>query len=231
VKELFPYDRYHFKHEALFKDLNNDVLEILNRNKRILTFKKGETIFHEGMNPSGIFIVQEGHLKKFSLGADGKEHIFYIYQRGEVLGHHAVLSSEPYSDTSVTMDDCKLAFIPKEDFLEAVHSSHSFTQTLLENISHEFGVFVNRSKILAQHSVRERTAIALLILNERNIENYNSSIPIRLPRMDLANLIGTTKETLVRVLHDLKEEKVVSTEGLSITILDRNELIQISNFK
>ena len=104
------------------------------------------------------------------------------------------------------------------------------SQRLLKNLSHEFGVFLNATKILARYTVRERTAINLLIL-QRKFSVKESLTEIEMNRDDLSSMVGTAKESLVRMLKDFKEEKLISTKGRIIIIEDLEGLIKASNFK
>ena len=232
MNKLFPYERFHFKSQYLLDNLPSELEEVLRKNQRKINFKSGETIFKEGMYPAGVFVVLKGSVKKVSDGYIGKEHIFYFMHEKEMLGYHSILSNEPYCDTAIALEPCTLLFIPKEDFLKTVRTYHTFANQLLENLSHEFGVFVYHSKVLAQHSVRERTALCLLILKEkrRKVSEGNSDL-INLSREDVANYIGTVKETLVRVLREFKDENLIRSIGNSIEILDTNGLIKASNYK
>ena len=232
MKTLIPFDRYHFKSEFLFEGLPDDILNTLSKNKEIRTYKKGETIFVEGRNPSGIYHVDSGMVKKFTIGQSGKVHIFYLCKQGEFLGHHALLSNETYPDSAEAILDSVISFIPKSNLFEAIDKSHKLCKRLLGTLSHEFGVFIQSTQILAQHPVRERTALALLVLaekfkmNETNVKN----VAINLWRKDLASFIGTSEETVVRILHDFREDRQIEIDGRIIKVLDNKELKRISNY-
>ena len=148
-------------------------------------------------------------------------------EENEYLGYHAILSEEEYPDSATALLDCEVAFIPKNDFLNVVSTSHLLSQRLLKNLSHEFGVFLNATKILARYTVRERTAINLLIL-QRKFSVKESLKEIEINREDLASMVGTAKESLVRMLKDFKEEKLISTKGRIIFIEDLEGLVKAS---
>jgi len=232
MKKLFPYERYHFMSDYLFDNLPDSVLQILMAHKQVKKYKKGQIIFDEGSYAHGIHYVVNGMVKKYTLGTQGNEHIFYLCKAHELLGYHALLSEEPYPDSTEALTDSEIAFIPKADFLAALDKSHLFCQRLLRTLSHEFGVFILNSKILSQHTVRERTAISLLIVEEKFSQNdsKHSQIEIKLSRRDLAGIIGTSIETLVRILHDFKEDGYIDIISRSIYIKDRNALIKTSNY-
>jgi len=230
ITHLFPYDHYKFNSEFIFKSLPDDVLDILLRNQEIRKYKQGETIFKENSRPMGIHKVESGLVKKSALGHEGKEHIFYFCTSGEFLGHRALLSEEVNHDTSIAVLDSEVSFIPKADFLLALKVSHLLCERIIKSLSHEFGVFIHRTQILSQHPVRERTAIALLILLEKFKQVTPKQPIIELTRNDLANFIGTAQETTVRILHEFKDEGIIDIQRRKIFVLDPGELKNISNY-
>jgi CRP-like cAMP-binding protein len=226
----FPYSKYNFNNQDLLSGLTTAECDRLTANKEILNFKAGTQIFKEGTEPKGIYRVLSGKVKKYTTTNFGTDHIFYICGENEYLGHHAILSEEEYPDSATALLDCEVAFIPKNDFLNVVSTSHVLSQRLLKNLSHEFGVFLNATKILARYTVRERTAINLLIL-QRKFSVKESLKEIEMNRDDLASMVGTAKESLVRMLKDFKEEKLISTKGRIIFIEDLEGLVKASNYK
>jgi len=226
-----PIEKFIFKNNSIFNDLTNDEQNILQSHMVTLKYKKGQIVFQEGAFATGVYILKKGKIKKFKTGVDGKEQIFYICKEGEILGYHALLSEECYSDSAVTMENCIVSIIPKEYFIKVLNSSSALSNHLLKNLSHEFGVLINTISVLAQKSVGERLALMLLILKDKYRENGVEEVNIILSRDDLANLIGTAKETLVRLLRDFKNEQLIKTEGQAIMLLDIKTLAKIANFK
>ena len=102
---------------------------------------------------------------------------------------------------------------------------------LMKNLSHEFGVLVNVIATITQKTVRERVALTLLILQEKFKDNLNgeNEVEIVLTRADFANIVGTAVATLVRLMHDFKEEEVIRTEGRKIVILNKIRLLEIAD--
>lgn len=226
-----PIDQFYFKNNSIFDCLTNEQRDIIQSHMVTLKCKQGQLIFQEGGYPTGIHIVKEGKVKKYKTGIDGKEQIFYVCRAGEAMGYHALLSEEQYSDSAAAMEESLISFIPKEDFIKVLNSSSVLANQLLKNLSHEFGVLINSITILAQKSVRERLALSLLILKDKYKDNcVNDTVHITLSRDDLANYIGTAKETLVRLLHDFKDEGLIKTEGKAIIILNPKALVKIGNF-
>lgn len=191
------------------------------------SFKKGQEVFIEGHRPSGVFCINNGRIKLVKLGNEGKEKIVRLSGPGDLIGYKAIVSNNTYSATAVALSDVKICFIPKSEFLgmlsENGRLSMEFTQLLCRNISDIESETVD----IAYKSVRERLAEALLLLQEKyTFENDNPEI-ITVTREDLATLIGTAKETVIRLLSDFKEEGIVESLGRKIVLKDQDALIRI----
>jgi CRP-like cAMP-binding protein len=196
-------------------------------------YKKGEIIFREGAYPAGIFYIIDGKVKKYKLDKDGREQIIYVANIGELLGYHAILSEDRYPDSAAALEESRIAFIPKEDFLETLHQSELLSRRLLKTLSHEFAVLANSLTMFAQKSVRERLALQLIVLREKYKVNFQPGMPveINMGRDDLASLVGTARENVVRVLTEFKEAGILETKGRKIIVHDVNKLIEIANYK
>jgi len=232
IKGLFPIDKWDFKSESLLADLPPEDLELLTSNKSEQGYKKGEIIFREGGFPSGIFYITRGKVKKYKADKDGKEHIIYVANTGELLGYHAVLAEDRYPDSAAALEESKIAFIPKEDFLAALQQSGVLGKRLLKTLSHEFAVLANSLSLFAQKSVRERLALQLIVIREKYKTNFKEGMPveINMSRDDLASLVGTARENVVRILSEFKEAEILETKGRKIIVLDVNKLIRIANY-
>jgi len=224
----FSQEKYSFNNQDLLLGLQKSTITLLETNSKILSFQAGESIFKEGESPTGIYKVIKGKVKKLATTNFGTEHLFYICKEGEYLGYHALLSEELYADAATALVDCELEYIPKKDFLKAIDTSHLLSQRLLRSLSHEFGVFINANKLLAKHTVRERSALNLLILEAKFRTEPQAETEIKINRDDLANMVGTAKESLVRMLKDFKDEQLITTHGRSIFIKNYEGLLKVS---
>lgn len=233
IKGLFPIDKWDFKSESILTDLPAADLHLLTAYQTEKQYKKGELIFREGGFPSGIFLIISGKVKKYKLDKEGKEHIIYVANTGELIGYHAILDDDRYPDSAAALEESTIAFIPKEDFLEALRQSNVLTRRLLKTLSHEFGVLANSLTLFAQKSVRERLALQLIVLREKYKVNFKTGMPveINMSRDDLASLVGAARENVVRVLTDFKNEKILETKGRKIIVFNVNKLIEIANHK
>lgn len=226
----FLSENFRLKTSQLFEGLTNDELDQLMGSGVTHIYKKGEIIFRDGGIPTGIFYVNTGMVKKYKETAKGGEQIFYLCSDDELLGYHALLGEEHYPDSAATIEDSKITFIPKENFLQVLRNSTTLSNRLLKALGHEFSLFINNITNLATKTVRERLAFNLLILEEKFHKSArNGTREIIMSRTDLANMVGTAKETLVRLLQEFKRNDLIEIIGKSIRIVDRQGIIKEAN--
>lgn len=222
---------FRLKTAEIFEGLTKAESETLLRAGVTHVYRKGEVIFREGGVPTGIFHIKSGRVKKYKSTAKGREQIIYLCSEGELLGYHAVLAEERYPDSTAALTTSEITFFPRESFLQALSHSSSLSNRLLKALAHEFSLFINTFTTLATKTVRERLAFNLLLLEEKfkSTTATTDPIEIQLSRTDMANMIGTAKETLVRLLKDFKQKKLIQTTSASIRIINREGIIREAN--
>jgi CRP-like cAMP-binding protein len=233
IREIFPIDKWDFKSESILNDLPVEDSVLLMKHKSEQIYKKGEIVFREGALPSGIFFIVEGKVKKYKLDQDGREQIIYVANTGELIGYHALLAEDRYPDSAAALEKSKVAFIPKEDFLAVLERSEILSRRLLKTLSHEFAVLANSLSLFSQKTVRERLALQLIVLREKYKKNFKPGMPveINMSRDDLASLVGTVRENVVRILGEFKEKGIIITQGRKIIVQDVKWLIAVANYK
>lgn len=227
----FVQQNFRLKTDQIFEGLTPREHDALFSKGVTHVYKKGQVIFREAGIPMGIFYIKSGRVKKYKSTENGGEQIFYICTEGELIGYHALLGEEFYPDSAATIEDSTITFIPKDNFLEILHHSAALSNGLLKALGHEFSLFINSMTSLATKTVRERLAFTLLILEEKfkRTDKPAAKSEINLSRSDLANMVGTAKETLVRLLRTFKDAGYVETNGKSIRILDREGVVKEAN--
>ncbi|SUX48725.1 Crp/Fnr family transcriptional regulator [Chryseobacterium indoltheticum] len=222
--------KFIFNNQYLFEDLPLFDKETLQKVMQLKNYRKNEAIFTEGTMPNGIFFLKNGKVKKYKVDNDGREQIIYIYNAGEFFGYSAILSNDTYGDTTLAIENSVIAFISKENFLKILDQSDFFSKLLLKSLSHEFSVMANLMTVLSQRTVRERVALSLLILHRKYKCNIaENKTYITLSRTDLANMVGTANETLARILHDFREDRLIVMEARKILLVDLERLTRIAN--
>jgi CRP-like cAMP-binding protein len=231
IKGIFSMDNWDFRRQSILSNLPKEDLNLLHLEDAGHIYKKGETIFREGTVPAGIFYLKSGKAKKYKIDKEGREQIIYVANSGELIGYHAVLSDDRYTDSAATLEESVISFISKSDFLQAIEQSAVLSKRLLKTLSHEFTVFANSLALFAQRSVKERLALQLVVLREKYKRDFQEGmlVEINMSREDLANIVGTARENVVRILTEFKEEGVLETRGRKIVIRDVKRLVQIAN--
>ena len=212
--------KFDFRSDLIFNNLNIKELNLVKEVQEKLRFNKGDKLFYEDGVPTGVFQLIEGKVKKYKTVLDNQEQIIYIYTKNDLFGHHALLSSERYQDTSEALEDITVNFISKENFLMLLDKIPQLKDALLENISHEFGVLANTIAVLAQKSQNIRLSLFLMVLQKRFASKDANSKGVDITREDLANIIGTSRESLSRSLNYLKKEKLITIEKKVIVVLN-----------
>ncbi len=231
IKGVFPIDKWDFKSGSVLQDLPAEELETLFSNKSEHLYSKGQVIFRESAYPTGIYFIKDGKVKKYKVDKEGREQIIYVANTGELIGFHALLAEERYPDNAAVLEDSRIIFIPKDDFLEVLNNSKILARRLLKTLSHEFSVFANSLALFAQRSVRERFAMQLILLREKYKQNFvpGMDVEINMSREDLASLVGTARENVLRIMKDFKEEGILQTKGRKIIIKDISKLVSAAN--
>lgn len=220
--------RYHGK----LHGINDESLESIDSTKTCNMYKKGQRLIQEGTRPLGVYCIKSGKVKVFKLGQQGKEHITTILKEGDLVGYRAMLSDSLYHVSVEALEEVVACHIPREEFLKSFQSDKVLNNTLITELSAEVISLTNVITDIAQKPVRERTAATLVLLNTvystSNNGDYNGSLSeINLTRESLANMVGTATETLIRIIHDFKEEELITTNGRKINIQDLKALQRI----
>lgn len=221
---VLKISQLHFESDKILSSLPKKDKEYFLSFSKKLKFKKGKLIFYEEGIPTGIFLVKRGKAKIYKTGIYGKDQTFYVYKRGDLFGYHALLANENYEDSCEALEDCEILFIDRKDFNHLLEKIEKLKLLFIQNMSHEFGVLVNTITILAQKPLRERLALYLLILQERYFDEQSQRSEINLPREDLANIIGTARESLGRLLKEFKEENLISVNKRTIEIINPEKM-------
>ncbi len=214
-----------------FSALDKKELDRLDYHKSCTAYKKGQIIFHEGTRPLGVFCINQGKLKVYKTGDDGKDHIIQIAKPGDLLGYRALVGEDLYPVTAEALEEVRVCFIPKSEFDRLLEESTDFVKVLFKEACHELGIMTDSLTTLAQKSVRERLAVSLLHLHKiyEDDNHHGENVEINLTREDLANIVGTATETIIRLLHDFKDEKLIRTNGRRIMVLDPKRLVKVAN--
>lgn len=218
-----------FDSGSLFKYLKPDEVEAINFEKDFRLYKRGDILYQEGNRISGFFCINKGIIKVFKTGFDGKEQIIRFAKKGEIIAYRSVLSNELACTSAKVIEDCDVCFIPSEILISFIKTNPVYALELLRLACHELGEANSFITDIAQKTVRERLAeILLLLYHDFDVDEQNF-LKISLTREELANLIGTATESVIRLLSEFKSDKLVELNGRRIKLLNIRGLEKISN--
>ncbi len=210
-----------------FKALKKEELKQMSDSKETKVIKKGEAIFSEGERLNGVFCVRNGISKLSKMSDNGRDQIVKIATKGEVLGQRSVIASEATNLSATALEDMEVCFIPKTHIEESLQNNATFTNAVLKHMAQDLkfadDVIVN----MAQKSVKQRLAEVLLYLDEHFGQDEDGFLYLQLSRADIADVVGTATELLIRTLTTFKKEKIVDTRGKRIKLIDKKALYNI----
>jgi CRP-like cAMP-binding protein len=203
-------------------------LQDLSKNRKIKKFKKKEVVYREGDYANYLYFVAKGKVKCFKSDDYGKELVHQIYSKNDFVGYMGLLEDGEYHETAVVMEETELAVIPKLEFLNLIRKNRDVSSNLIKLLARNVHDREERMLHLAYSPLRERVANALLELKEKTDETHYS---IAISREDLASMVGTAKESLVRALSEFKRDELIDTVGQTITILNLEGLKKESSHR
>lgn len=214
---------------AIFRHLTREEVDMINFEKEFRQYRRGDVLYQEGSRISGFYCISQGIIKVFKTGLDGKEQIIRFAKPGDIIAYRSVLSNEVACTSAKVIEDCNVCFIPSEILISLVRSNPNYALELLKLACHELGEANSFITDIAQKSVRERLAeILLLLVNDFGLDSQNY-LQISLTREELANIVGTATESVIRLLSEFKSDKLVELNGRKIKILNTKGLLKISN--
>jgi CRP-like cAMP-binding protein/CheY-like chemotaxis protein len=206
----------------------NDAKKALNlkdlcKDKKIKSLKKKTELFSEGDMPLNIYFIKSGSIKVFRSNPDGKELITNIYNTNDFFGFEPIFEGANYNESAVAMQDSEVVFIPKHDFTTLLQSHPDVSRGFISLLSKKVAEKEKQLLNLAYNSVRQRTAEALLKVRDLKDNKEN----IQISRDDLAKMVGTASESVIRVLSDFKDEGLIEIEGGKIKITQPAKLEKV----
>ncbi len=215
-----------------FPSKKPDCLSLLFEDKATLhPYKKKQTIYYEGHPALGVYCVYSGRIKVYKIGANGKPHILFIANRGDFLGIESVLAGEDFSSSGEMLEDGLVAFIYQQKFFEMIRDNIQLSLDLTDNLAKRVRISEEERVNLAEGTVRERMARALVLLGRTygTSTKQGTLINLTLSREDLANMIGTAIGTVLRLLKEFKEEQVIELEKKHIIVKNQKYLEKVAH--
>jgi CRP/FNR family transcriptional regulator len=214
------------RHTGFFCDLPKQSIEDLDKIKYASAFPPGAVLFVEGQAPRGVWVLCAGRVKLTTTSRDGKTLILRIAQAGEVLGLNSTVSGKPYELTAETLQPCQLDFVKREDFLKFLQTHVDACLHAAQHLSQDCQSAYEMIRSLGlSHSVSEKLARLLLEWAAGGEETKDGiRIKIALTHEEIAQLIGTSRETVTRVLGEFREKEFAQLRGSTLLIRNKAAL-------
>ncbi len=215
---------------SFFSILDKENLDELNFNKSCSSFKKGQVIFSENGLPLGLFCVSNGKIKLSTTGPDGKEQILRLVKGGDIIGYRSLLSNDRYHCNAVALEDSSICIVDKAYFMNLAMSNNKLCFALFKKISDDLKTAEDHIVSLSQKNVRERVAEALLFLKATyGFEKDGQTINVQLSREEIADFVGTSTESTIRLLSEFNTSKIIELTGKKIKIINYDKLSRTAN--
>ena len=213
--------------DRVFCNLPHDALAGLDAISSASTYPKGAVLFVEGQEPRGVFILCKGRVKLFSASAMGKSIIFRIAESGEIIGLPGTLSGQAFELTAEALEPTQANFIHREDFLRFLREHGETALRVAEMLSKIYYATCKEVRYLGlSSSAVEKLARFLLDLNVgKGSEKEPARVTLTLTHEEIANMIGTSRETVTRLIAGFKRKHLIEVRGSALIIKNKEALL------
>lgn len=208
---------------------NTGKIALTSEDREVQLFKKKQMVYTHNQRPSNLFFISKGKVKTFKINDDGKELITDIYKDGEFMGYTSLLEESTYSDNAEALEDAEVMLIPKSDFIALISSDPVVAKSFIKLLSHDLVEKEEKLVNLAYNSLRKRVANGLLQVYDKFKKDAADKPRLEISREDLAQVVGTATESLIRTLSDFKSEKLIEIKEGKISILNEAKLKNLLN--
>lgn len=213
--------------ERTFCNMSEAGVEALSGMTFTSVYPKGSVLFVEGEDPRGVFIICSGKVKLTSSSSEGRTLIVKIAEEGEVLGMSASILGKSYEVSAETIEPSQVNFIRRDDFVRFITENVEACMHTAEQLSDRYHSAQKEIRAfgLAQ-TTAERLARLLVDWCETKGEQtaQGTRVQVLLTHEEIAQMIGTSRETVTRLLSDLKKKKIIEVKGASVYIKNREAL-------
>ena len=215
--------------EGVFAPLSREKLRALDRCKADNLYRKGQVVFQEGTPALGVYCVYEGQLKMFKAGSQGRPQIIGIAKSGTLMGHRALLTKKNHSFSAESLGEARVCFVEQKTFLFLLSENPAVAESLLRKMALDLDSVEDRLIDVVEKPVPVRLARLLLSLRDTygRPSPKGIRISLSLTREEMAEMIGTTQETTIRLLSLFRKKGVVRLDKKSITLLNPEKLTQL----
>ncbi len=217
--------------DRLFCNLAPESLKALDGIKFTGIYPKGSMLFVEGENPRGVFILCSGRAKLTTSSTEGKTLIVKIADAGEILGASSAILGRPHEVSAETIEPCQLNFIKREDFLKFLSMNVDVCIHTAEQLSEKYQA---AQRDLRSLGLSQTTSVRLARLllewgtSRGEVTPQGIRISLLFTHEEVAQMIGTTRETVTRILSSFRKKRLIEMKGATLLILDKLGLEKVA---
>jgi CRP/FNR family cyclic AMP-dependent transcriptional regulator len=209
--------------QKFFCNLSPSGIRALDTIRSTAGYRKGAVLFVKGQLPRGAFVLCKGRAK-LSVGTiDGKSIILGIAQAGEVLGLAAAVSDTPYEATAEALEPCQVSFLKRNALLHLMRQQNEFCLRIAEYLSEKYRSACQEIRVRSVPQLAGEKLAKLLMgwAVSNGATREPRCIRLIFTHEEIAEMIGTTRETVTRLLSDLKRKGMIQQKGSMLVIRDR----------
>ncbi|HXG59621.1 MAG TPA: Crp/Fnr family transcriptional regulator [Thermoanaerobaculia bacterium] len=209
-----------------FCNMAPEVLAEMERVKFTGIYPKGSVLFVEGEQPRGIFILCNGRVKLTTTSSEGRTLIVRIAGPGEVIGLSGTILGNPYEVSAETIEPSQVNFIRRDDFLRLLSAHTEACLHTAQQLSEKYEAAQReiRSLGLAQTTSEKLAKLILDWCDHGEVTANGTRIQVLLTHEEIAQMIGTTRETVTRLLSEFKRKKLIQVKGSNLFVTGREEM-------
>lgn len=216
------------RHERLFCGMAPAAIETLNELKSTAVYPQAAVLFIEGQPSRGVFILCSGRAKLSTTSKSGKTVITKLTEPGDVLGLSATISNHPYEVTAEMLEPGQVNFISKDGLFHLLRTNNDITLRVAQLLSLRYDAAHEEIRTLGlTKSPAERFAKLLLSWYPADARNGAAQVKVTLRHHEIAEMIGTTRETVTRLFTDFTRKRLLQRRGATLVFRDKPGLAQM----
>ncbi|OGQ06078.1 MAG: hypothetical protein A2W61_06905 [Deltaproteobacteria bacterium RIFCSPLOWO2_01_44_7] len=217
--------------QSVFCDLSEDHLKEIDACKTTNKYKTHQIIFYEGNKPHGLYCVASGKVKVYKMDKEGHQQIVRLAGPGDIVGYRSLLADQNYSATAETLEEADICFVDKKTFFHVLETHPVTAFHVMSALAQDLEKAEKKLIDMAHKNIRERLAELLLVFQKKYGEKSGNGVHLKisLTREELAEMIGTTQESVIRLITEFKNDGLIQVDGRDITLLNVKKLVETAN--
>jgi CRP/FNR family transcriptional regulator len=219
-------EKCEFRDDNFFCNLRETNLKVFESLKITNAYPKGSTLYMQGQPSNGVYILCQGRIKLSTCSKDGKVIILHIAKPGEILGLSSTVTDTVHIATAEVVESCQVNFVKNNEFINFLRTNAEACMSAVKQLSqNNQSAYLQICSLGLSTSVSDKLAMLFLGWCKAGCEDHQSiHLTISYTHQEIAQMIGTSRETVTRLLKAFKEQKLISIDGADMTIHDIDKL-------